>query len=185
MYISDCRNYPNCHYTINDLNKFIGEIFEFISGNKGLYIKYLSNVVINNLDDIKQQLYDKLIASTDKEITYGSTLIGPHRDDFSFQIDDNNLSLYGSQGQIKMAVLALKLAEINVFRDASNTMPVLLLDDLFSELDLNKRNKILKFINNDIQTIITTTDVDNIDSENLINAYIYKIEDGKVIEKKL
>ena len=79
-----------------------------------------------------------------------------------------------------MAVLALKLAEVNVFYENDGEYPVLLLDDLFSELDVLKRNKIINYLNRDIQTIITTTDLENIDNELTQKAYVYKINDGKI-----
>ena len=129
---------------------------------------------------MKKKLLEKMNASYEKEVIYGSTMIGPHRDDFLFHLNDNNLSLYGSQGQIKMAILSLKLAEIDTFKNISGTTPILLLDDLFSELDIDKRNKIIDYLDKDIQTIITTTDVDNL--KNVDNAYIYKIKDGKILE---
>ena len=91
--------------------------------------------------------------------------------------------MYGSQGQLKMAILALKLSEIDIFRDITGDSPVLLLDDIFSELDIEKRNKLIKYINSDIQTIITTTDLNDIDSDLVKIANIYKIQEGKVIEK--
>ena len=68
-----------------------------------------------------------------REIMYGNTVIGPHKDNFSFYLNESNLSLYGSQGQLKMSVLALKLAEIDVFKSITGDNPILLLDDIFSE----------------------------------------------------
>ena len=115
-----------------------------------------------------------------KELNYGITLYGPHRDDFSFKLDDSNLKLFGSQGQQKIAVLSFKLAEIEIFRNYCNTSPVLLLDDIFSELDIEKRNKLLNYISNDIQSIITTTDLKSIRKKNLGDAYIFEISDGKI-----
>lgn len=167
---------------INRLNKYIGDIFESISGFQGLHIKYLTNINIDESNSMKLQLIEKLTNSYDKEIMYGSTLIGPHRDDFSFLLGENNLSLYGSQGQVKMAILALKLAEIDVFKDICGEMPILLLDDLFSELDMEKRNRVIKYLNRDVQSILTTTDIDSIDSEYIKNSYIYKIEHGNIID---
>ena len=125
---------------------------------------------------------EKLNKNFDRELFMGNTLIGPHRDDFCFKLDDNDLLIYGSQGQIKMAILALKLAEISVFYNECGEYPILLLDDLFSELDLNKRNKVINYLNRDIQTIITTTDLKNIDKRLIRNATIYKIENAKIIE---
>ena len=81
-----------------------------------------------------------------------------------------------------MAILALKLAEIDVFNELCHEYPILLLDDLFSELDVEKRNKVINYLNRDIQTIVTTTDLKNIDKRLIIKAIIYKIDDAKIVE---
>ena len=75
------------------------------------------------------------------------------------------------------------MAEIDVFKDITGEMPILLLDDIFSELDIEKRNKLIKFLNDDVQTIMTTTDLSEIDEDLVKIANIYRIENGKVIEK--
>jgi len=168
---------------INKINEYLDNIFYDISGYNGLSIKYVTSVDISNPDNIYDNLMDRLTNGYDREIMYGNTLVGPHRDDFIFNLNDNDLLLYGSQGQLKMAILALKLSEINVFRDISGDNPVLLLDDLFSELDIDKRNKVINYLDKDIQTIITSTDLDNIDNELVKDSYIYKIENGAVIYK--
>ena len=167
---------------INHLNKYISDTFKDISDYEGLSIKYLPNVDINDFSKIKKIMAEKLKSNFEREVFMGNTLIGPHRDDFSFKLDDNDLLIYGSQGQIKMAILALKLAEINVFKDICGEYPVLLLDDLFSELDVEKRNKVINFLNRDIQTIITTTDLKNIDKRLIRKAIIFKIADAKIVE---
>lgn len=167
---------------INSLNKYIEKIYNDISGYKGLSIKYIPCIQINSKDNFKEIMLNKLKNNYDREIFMGSTLIGPHRDDFSFNLADNDLLLYGSQGQIKMAILALKLSEIDVFYEICNEYPVLLLDDLFSELDVEKRNKVINYLNRDIQTIVTTTDLKNIDKRLIRKAIIYKIDDGKIVE---
>lgn len=168
---------------IDLLNIYIGNIFEDISSYDGLYLKYITNIDLSDMNNIYELLMEKLDAGFNREIIYGSTLIGPHRDDFSFILSDNDLLLYGSQGQLKMAVLALKLAEIEVFKSISGENPVVLLDDLFSELDINKRNKVINYLNKDMQTIITTTDLSEVNEEYIHNSYIFEIENGAVIYK--
>ena len=109
------------------------------------------------------------------------TLFGPHRDDFNFIMDNNtDMKIYASEGQQKCAVLSYKLASIPIFKENNGTNPILLLDDIFSELDLNKRNKLLKYVSRDIQSIITTTDLKNISKKTLDSAIIFKVNDGKV-----
>lgn len=168
---------------IDLLNRYIGSIFKDISSYEGLSLRYITNIDLSDMNNIEKVLMEKIDAGFNREIIYGSTLIGPHRDDFSFILEDNDLLLYGSQGQLKMAVLALKLAEIEVFKDICGENPVILLDDLFSELDINKRNKVINYLNKDMQTIITTTDLSNVDEEYINNSYIFEIENGAVIYK--
>ena len=134
------------------------------------------------MDNFKTIMLNKLKDNYDRELIYGNSLYGPHRDDFSFKINENDLLLYGSQGQLKMAILALKLSEIDVFNEVSQEYPILLLDDLFSELDVSKRNNVISYLNRDIQTILTTTDLENINSELIVDSYVYKIDDGKIIQ---
>ncbi len=168
---------------INKVNYYLDKTYKEISDYDGLKLKYITNIDITTEEEMKTSLISKLEKNFDKEVIYGSTMIGPHRDDFSFYLDGNDLLMYGSQGQLKMAVLSLKLSEIEVFKDVSLEYPVLLLDDLFSELDIDKRNRIINYLNRDIQTIITTTDVDSVNNENISNSYITKIEAGKVVYK--
>ena len=113
------------------------------------------------------------------------TLIGPNRDDFYFLLNDKNLSIYGSQGQIRSATLSLKFAEVKLFTDIVGDSPILLLDDIFSELDIDKRNSILKYLDQKIQTIITTTDVENINEKIRKKANVYRIENGKIISREI
>ena len=164
---------------IQMITKYITDIFKDISGYDGLMVNYLPSV---DIDNIKKNMEDKLNNNYEREIIYGNTLYGPHRDDFSFKLLDDDLILYGSQGQLKMAILALKLAEVKVFYEVCGEYPVLLLDDLFSELDVLKRNKVISYLNKDIQTVVTTTDLENIDSDFINKANVYKIENGKICE---
>jgi DNA replication and repair protein RecF len=166
---------------VNEVNKYIGDIYNDIAGVEGLYIKYLPSIDVKN-DDYSSIMLKKLESNLEKEKIYGTTLIGPHRDDFSFILKDNDLLLYGSQGQQKMAILALKLAEIEVFYNITQEYPVLLLDDLFSELDVEKRNKVIGYLNKDIQIIVTTTDLKNVDKRTIRGSKIYEIDDGRIVD---
>ena len=118
-----------------------------------------------------------------KEIKIGSTLYGPHHDDFEFHLKNDNLKYYGSQGQQRIAVLSLKLSEIQILKDYKKTNPIILLDDVFSELDNDKKNNLLKYIDNSNQVIITTTDLENIAEEIIENSKLIKISHGKIIEE--
>ena len=135
---------------IDDINMYLGNSFKYIAGYDNLVIKYASN--FSNFDN--ETFLEKLNDNLNRDIQYKMTLIGPNRDDFYFLLGDKNLSLYGSQGQIRSAVLALKLSEVKLFNNITGDTPILLLDDMFSELDINKRNNILKYLDRNIQTII-------------------------------
>ena len=156
------------------INEKINGIYKNITGDEFLSVKYETNVDINDysLEKIKEILLKTFNNNYKKELNYGMTMFGPHRDEFSFYLNDKNLKLFGSQGQQKIAVLSFKLAEIDIFKEYSGCNPVLLLDDIFSELDIKKRNKLLDYINNDIQSIITTTDLKNISTRNILIIFI-------------
>ena len=98
---------------------------------------------------IKEKLEERFRNNYEKEKAAKMTLYGPHRDDFEFCLADDNLHDFGSQGQQKMAILTLKLSEIEVFSNYKKTSPIILLDDVFSDLDIIKRNNLLKHIKKD------------------------------------
>ena len=170
---------------INKINSNISTIYKNLTSKDELSIVYDSNIEILNksIEEIKELLVNKYKQNQNKEIIAGMTLYGPHRDDFRFLINDNDIKTYGSQGQQKMAMIAFKLAEIPIFNEITGTNPVLLLDDIFSELDKTKRNRLIEYINNDIQVIITSNDTVGINKKLLVNAKIFKIDNGKIIEK--
>ncbi len=167
------------------VNENIDSYYKQINGECGLFIKYQPNIDFSSYDgeELRKALKHYYKKNYKKELNYGMTLVGPHRDDFSFIYNGNDLKFFGSQGQQKTAVLAYKLSEIPIFRSLLNTEPVLLLDDIFSELDLKKRNRLLKLIHTGIQSIITTTDLKNINKKYLMDAYIYNVKNGKVERK--
>ena len=169
--IADFRN-----KFVEDVNKFIEDVFYKITKNKGLKIIYNSS--LNSMN--KEELISFYQNNYSSDIEKGSTLYGPHRDDIEFFLNQDNLKLYGSQGQQRIAILAFKFAEINIFKDIKGYYPVVLLDDIFSEIDLNKRKNLLKFVKSNIQFIITTTDINNISEKILNNSTIFEIELGRI-----
>lgn len=170
---------------INRINKYITEIYKNITGIKDLKIVYETNVEFNNFEfaEIKNVLKEKYRKNQQREIAMGMTLYGPHRDDFTFTIEGNDIKIYGSQGQQKLAFIALKFSEIPIFEEKTGTKPIILLDDIFSELDKTKKNKLIQYIDNDYQVIITSNDTKDISKKILKDANIFKIQDGKIIEK--
>ena len=113
----------------------------------------------------------------------GMTLFGLHRDDLIFKINGLDAKIYASQGQQRLAVIAYKIAELLIFQKIKGEYPVLLLDDVFSEIDIKKRNKIIKYLNKDLQVIITTTDLAKIDKELVENARVFNIKKGVIKNK--
>ena len=138
------------------INSYVERIFNKITGLSNLKIIYNSTLGVNCFDEekIRKNYINKTKKNFNAELLQGQTLIGPHRDDFSFILEDKDMKLFASQGQQRMAVISLKIAEIYLFKEELKENPVLLLDDIFSEIDSSKRNKIIKYLNNDIQSIL-------------------------------
>ena len=163
------------HY-IELINKYINDIFKNFEINNNIYIEYISDYKIND----KEKIVKELKKIRNKEINLGMTTFGIHRDDYEFIHNNNNSKDYSSQGLQKLIVLAMKLSEVKIFVNEYNITPILLLDDLFSELDEKNRNKIFKSLDKDIQIFITTTDLKNINKRLLEKAKIYNLgEDVK------
>lgn len=113
------------------------------------------------------------------EIERETTFKGPHRDDFNFLLDENDLSKYGSRGEQRTAMLALKLSELAFIEEKTKERPVLLLDDVFSELDSKRKKYLIKTLEN-YQVFITATDLDSIDDEYVRNANVLNVKNGKI-----
>lgn len=170
---------------IEEINKNIGDIYKKITGLDGLIIKYENTLGLDvyDKDKIKETYLKKLKKHLNQEMMQGMTLVGPHRDDFTFYLDNVDMKVYSSQGQQRMAIIAFKISELSYYKKIIGSYPVLLLDDIFSEIDIKKRNKIINFLKKDIQTIITTTDINDISKKLLDNAVIYNISNKKITKK--
>ncbi len=161
---------------IKDINKIIKPIHNSITnGKENINIVYSKSCEEN-------ELYEQIIKNRDKDIKNKSTSVGPHRDDLLFFIDDMNVRIYGSQGQIRTSALSLKIAEIELVKSLINDMPVLLLDDVLSELDSDRQNHLLKSLDN-IQTIITCTGLDEFIENRFSINKVFKVNQGKIEEK--
>ena len=159
---------------IKQLNEIIGEIHKKLSGNReNIKIKY-------DPDTLIEEYKNKLIVNQDKDIKLKQTTAGPHRDDFSFMSEDVDIRKFGSQGQQRTAALSLKLSEIELVKKMTNDNPVLLLDDVLSELDSNRQNYLLNSIG-DIQTIITCTGLDEFINNRFEINKVFKVENGNVV----
>ncbi len=165
---------------ISKINDKCSSIYENLTGIKNYNVKYISNYNDNYDKETIKKMYENIL---NQEMKYKVTLIGPQKDDLEFFIEDKNIKNYGSQGQQRMAVLALKLAELQIIKEYKNQIPILLLDDVLSELDIDKRNKLLSYIKNNSQVIITTTDLKNIDESILKKSKKICINNGKIVRK--
>ena len=147
-----------------------------IAANEKLNIEYSINH--STTDEIMQYLTSELELRKSEEIARKQCCVGPHRDDVLFSINDNDATKFASQGQQRTIVLSLKLAEINLIQEKIGESPVLLLDDVLAELDDLRQNYLLKTIENDTQTIITSIDTLLFDKDFLENVKIYTIKSG-------
>ena len=168
---------------INKLNSYTEKIYKDISTIDKFHINYKTGLHIESFEpnELKKQLIQEYNNALENDKKYKTTTIGPHKDDLEFYIDKFNIKTYGSQGQQRMAVLAIKLAEIEIFKNYKQDTPILLLDDVFSELDDQKKNNLLKYIDSGIQTIITTTDLNNIDNDIINKSKLIQINNGNII----
>lgn len=166
-------------YCIN-VNNFISKFYYKITNINELKIEYKSD--FNNMRE--QELLDIYKKNIKRDLFLGKTSFGIHHDDIDFILEDFNLKNFGSEGQQKNAIIALKLSEIEIIKKYKECVPILILDDLFSEIDHEKINNILNLLDKKMQIFITTTDIRNI-NENLIkDSKIFKINEGNLMEVK-
>lgn len=155
------------------LSEIIKEIHLKLSGGKEeILIQYEPDVCISDFEK-------KMKNSQERDIRTKMTSVGPHRDDFSFIVNGIDIRKYGSQGQQRTAALSLKLSEIELVKKITKDTPVLLLDDVLSELDSNRQNYLLNSIG-DIQTIITCTGLDEFINNRFEINKVFRVENGKV-----
>lgn len=164
---------------IDNINKYIKSNYEKIFGSGTLKIRYVSTFKNISEDDLIKRFKDNY----QKELSVGKTLEGIHHDDIMFILDNNNLKEWGSEGQRKNAIISFKLAEINVINEIKGYYPILILDDLFSELDKEKITNLLGMLDRNVQTFITTTDLKNISKKVIKDAKKIKVCDGAIEEE--
>jgi len=165
---------------IENLNTKFSEIYNVVFKEKDK--AYISAKKIDtSLENIKKDFFSSLIDKLEQDINYGQTLSGPHLDKVDFYIGDKNLKYYGSQGQLRIILLSLKLSQIYEYKQLFNKYPILLLDDICSELDLKKINSLFDYISGNIgQIFITTTCKNNLDFLNMENSNFYRIDSGEI-----
>ena len=161
---------------IEDLNDMIGDIHDHISGGREKLV--LSYEPSSSAEDLKE----KLLKSRERDCYLKMTTAGPHRDDFSFTGNDIDLRKFGSQGQQRSCALSLKLAEIELVTHIIGERPILMLDDVLSELDSGRQNSLLSEIGG-IQTFITCTGLDEFVRNRFEIDKVFRISEGTYTEK--
>ena len=153
---------------------------EIAPGEDALGIRYDSNVEPGPAEDDDKALRRRLREIADKEVWNGATLVGPHRDDIVFAAGGRDLASFASRGQQRSAILALKFAEVDALTTLDGRSPLLLLDDVFSELDPERRAHLVRRIDSLPQAIVTTTTADDLDPSLLAVSNLYRAEGGTV-----
>ena len=157
------------------------EKHSLLSGGTETLTMKTENGYVGSESEIAFNLKNDLKNSLNRDIRLGFTSIGPHRDDIKFSLNNEDVKVFGSQGQQRTVALSLKLAETEIFNDRFGEYPILILDDVLSELDKKRQRKLLSSVK-DIQTIFTSTDLDS----SIFRNYQYnriKISGGKVLSK--
>lgn len=161
---------------ISQLNEIISEIHLKLSGGKEKL------EIIYEPDVEEGYIKDELLKNREREIKQKVTCAGPHRDDINFKINGIDIRRFGSQGQQRTAALSLKMAEIRLVEMVTGNKPILLLDDVLSELDSNRQNYLLNSIQ-DVQTLITCTGLDDFVNNRFHIDRVYRVTNGHIVEK--
>lgn len=162
-------------------SEYVVNIYDKLLGEKELpEIKYLNFGGFGN-NNIKKEFAELLIKRQNDELKRGTNLVGPHRDDFMFTINNLELKKFGSQGQHKTFQIALKFGQFFYIKDLLNTTPVFLMDDVFGELDLFRSESISKYLTNIGQSFITATDFSNLEKlDTGLQSEVFKIHNGSL-----
>ena len=171
------------HYTFH-LNGLLQKHYQQLAGEREkVSIRYRPDVTITNenIETKQENLLKLLNEQQDHDIRYKTTGRGPHRDDLAFQIEGRPLKSFGSQGQQRSFVLALKMAELDYLEESFGEMPILLLDDIASELDRERMTNLMTYIRQrEIQVMITTTDVTPFYPVMQHDSKLFRVEEGKL-----
>ena len=190
-YLKDMRKNPKDEMSLaylETLTSQLAKVALYITKERVSFVQDISKLTYKNMLNISNGQetlkikYKSSVLDAFDDIMRGSTKIGPQHDDLEFYINDLDAKMYASQGQQRSIVLSLKLAEINYLKEKTGTYPVLLLDDVLSELDKNRQLKLLDAINENVQTFITTPSISDIKEDLLKKAKVFKIEDGNISE---
>ena len=176
---------PHGVFIVNKRLEFLGVLQKFAKDIHQEITQGLEDINFAYLNSFKEPLTEeqalqKYKDAFDSDIQTGNTSFGPHRDDFVVSINEINTHQFGSQGQQRTASLSIKLAEIELIYSVLGEYPILLLDDVLSELDDTRQTQLLNAIKNRVQTFITTTNIDGIDEEVVQLADIFTIDNAEI-----
>lgn len=146
-----------------------------------LTLRYESNAALTAGESAEDALRRRLSETSEKEAWSGSTLVGPHRDDLAFEMGDRDLSAFASRGQQRTAILAVKLAQLDLLSARDGRPPLLLLDDVFSELDPERRAHLVRRIGELPQAFVTTTTLDDLDPRLVAASTSWRVEPGRLV----
>lgn len=170
-------------YLVSERRKFLDKltviasnIHEKVSLGERLTLSYESSIESIGQEEIKAELIDKLAKNRERDIYLGFTSVGPHRDDIAISVNGLDVKKFGSQGQQRTVALSLKLSELEIFKEEMGEYPVLLLDDVLSELDKSRREKLLEEAQK-VQTILTCT---HFEQELPSNARHFLVKEGSI-----
>lgn len=170
--------------------RFRKHFIDFINSKINVYYSYLSkskdkismsyDCCINDFKNMNEELHIMYKENLEKDRLYKMTLNGVHREDIIFRINDQNVNDFASQGQRRMIVLSFKFAIIEYIENSIKDYPILLLDDVLSELDINVKQRLFKIISSKLQVFITTTDINEINID--ANYKVYKVNNGEILK---
>jgi len=153
---------------------------EIAPGEATLELRYLTNAEPAGAETTRDALQRRLIDTREKEMWNGATLIGPHRDDIAFASGERDLAAYASRGQQRTAILAYKLAQLDLLAASAGQPPLLLLDDVFSELDPDRRAHLVRRIGALPQAFVTTTTTDDLDPALVAASTVWRVSSGQL-----
>ena len=166
---------------LTELNELIHGIHLRLTGEQErLHLIYQPSVKVTADQRITEAFAAQLSQVRAKEMQQGLSLLGPHRDDMCFLVDGVDMNLYASRGQRRTIALSLRLAEMELMRGRTGEQPILLLDDVMSELDHDRRQHLMATISGDQQAIITTTDLDRFAPDFLARLRLLMVREGKI-----
>ncbi|WP_302116970.1 DNA replication/repair protein RecF [uncultured Limosilactobacillus sp.] len=174
---------------LKHLEGWAADLHREISLNKEtLQLEYVNQLKVSDettVEEAYQALFKLYQDNEQREIEQGTTIYGPHRDDIRFLVNDKNVQAFGSQGQQRTTALSVKLAEIDLMKEQTGEYPLLLLDDVLSELDTIRQTHLLTAIQNKVQTFLTTTSLSDVARQLINEPTIFEIEHGTLNKEEV